>query len=563
MTLQDLETKWARAASENKVYEPYTPKFGRRRLGEKGIGRFSAAKLGDQLKVVTRTDGDSSQLVFPLDFRDFTDERDFNDMHINYRFGEPRAGFRCGTILELSELHDPWGKKEIRKVRSQLCSLIDPEAQDQSFQIRFDCPEFPDLSGLLENPISGKESHRIRFSINQDGLHEYEIQVGDRSTRKKEEREPLSCGPIEGVIRYYKGGLKTRERRLTDDAGEWHMGVKVYRDGCRVRPYGEEYDDWLQIRQRRARSGGKYYVLPQSVAGSIYISATENAVLQDATNREAGIIDSQAFIDFQGFVREQIDLLNHALEQETRSESQRQRRRTVRKILDTIVECLNRQQSDIYGDYVAKIDRSKTGDAGVTSKKPEVPSNDLKSPTKEEWHCTDCDATWRVLKGEKPTVCMELAVSRTGEPRNVQGCGSSNVERSKHEFRNGDRQLTSIISGAYALIGDRQIRPRVDYDMGENDDEYRVSEREIVINGNHPAYQVAEGLDGFTGKKYEIGDDVFVPALTTHITKCVCLAWAEFHYKKTERWEDFRARYEDLQASICEAVQRGMSNGKP
>ena len=43
----DIELKWARAAGENKLREPYTPKYHRRRLGAKGIGRFSLAKLGD------------------------------------------------------------------------------------------------------------------------------------------------------------------------------------------------------------------------------------------------------------------------------------------------------------------------------------------------------------------------------------------------------------------------------------------------------------------------------------------------------------------------------------
>ncbi len=102
----------------------------------------------------------------------------------------------------------------------------------------------------------------------------------------------------------------------------------------------------------------------------------------------------------------------------------------------------------------------------------------------------------------------------------------------------------------------RQVRVRVDYEMGENDDEFLIDEREIVINGNHPAYEVAENLDQFSGKKYEIGDDVFVPALTVHITKNVCLAWAEFHFKESKNWTDFKARYDTLQSNICASVRQ-------
>ena len=80
MTLQDLHTKWARAASENKVTEPYTPRLNRRRLGAKGIGRFSVAKLGARVKVITRTPDSPHQLVFKIDFREFTDDKDFSQM---------------------------------------------------------------------------------------------------------------------------------------------------------------------------------------------------------------------------------------------------------------------------------------------------------------------------------------------------------------------------------------------------------------------------------------------------------------------------------------------------
>jgi hypothetical protein len=46
----------------------------------------------------------------------------------------------------------------------------------------------------------------------------------------------------------------------------------------------------------------------------------------------------------------------------------------------------------------------------------------------------------------------------------------------------------------------------VDYEIAENEDEFQFSDREIVINGNHPAYKVAAYLDGKSGMKYEIGD---------------------------------------------------------
>ena len=562
MTKEDLETKWGRAGGENKARDRYSPKFRRPRLGAKGIGRFSLSKLGHSVKVITRPQGNPLQLVFHENYAYFTDDKDFNEMDILYKEGNPRRDLDYGTILEISKLReaDRWGKREIKRIQNILCHLIAPERRDRNFLILFDCSDYPDLTGPLTNPITGRESHRIDFRIDQHGAYVCETTInGEIVSRTKEQRGSPSYGPVVGVIKYYKQGLKPVDRKLAWSSEESHMGIKVYRDNCRVLPYGEESDDWLQIKEKKARAGGKYYVTPRQVAGSIHISANDNPDLKDATNREAGIIGSSAFEIFQQFVQSHVNLLNKLLEQETRSESQKQKRQTVKKILDTAVKCLNRQESEAYGGYVERLDRSKKGKSGETSQKQESIVVDLKKPSKEGWSCNDCDRRWRVLKGTTPSACMELAVSRSGDLRDVEGCGSRNIRRTKHIERQSPSSLTSIVSGEYALIEGRQLKVRVDEDMAENDEEFFFDAREIVVNGNHPAYNLAAKLDRV--ERYEPG--VFLPALTVHITKCVCFAWAELHFKETQSWEVFKDRYTTLQDSICEDVRQDSNLKKP
>ena len=562
MTKQDVEIKWGRAGGENKARERYSPQFKRPRLGAKGIGRFSLSKLGSSVKVITRSPGNPLQLVFSENYANFTDDKDFNEMDIYYKEGSPRRGFNCGTILEISELRetDRWGKQAIKKVQNILRHLIAAERKDQNFRILFDCSDYPDISGLLTNPIAGQESHRIDFRIDRHGAYVCETRVnGKIISKKKEQREAPLCGPVEGVFKYYQQGLKREDRTLASGSEESHMGIKVYRDNCRVLPYGGESDDWLQIKEKKARAGGKYYVTPRHVAGSIYISANDNPDLKDATNREAGIIGNSTFETFQAFVQSHVAVLNTLLEQETRSESQKQKRQIVEKILDTAVKCLNRQESEAYGDYVERLDRSKKGKSGETSENHESVVIDLKPRSKEEWNCNDCEVHWRVLKATTPSACMEFAVSRSGDLRDVEGCGSRKIGRSKHAEPERASPLTSIVSGEYALITGKRLKVRVDEDMGENADEFFFDAREIVVNGNHPAYNLAAKLDRV--EKYEIG--VFVPALTVHITKCVCFAWAELHFKETNNWDDFKDRYDELRDSICEAVGQELGFKRP
>jgi len=46
-----------------------------------------------------------------------------------------------------------------------------------------------------------------------------------------------------------------------------------------------------------------------------------------------------------------------------------------------------------------------------------------------------------------------------------------------------------------------------------------------------------------------------VPALTVHISKCAYLAWVELHYKQTANWDEYKNRYDNLQARIYNEVQ--------
>ena len=264
--------------------------------------------------------------------------------------------------------------------------------------------------------------------------------------------------------------------------------------------------------------------------------------------------DNAAFRAFREFILEQIDALARLLGQEARSEAQRQRREKLRKILDTCARCLNREESEAYRRHVEEIDRSRRGAHGQGSERREAVIHDRKSPTKIEWECLDCGERWRTLAEAVPQRCMELAVDRHGNPRDVTGCGSTNIDRAKHAPRRGETPLASIVSGEYALVGGRQLRIRIDDEMGENEEEFLVDEREIVINGNHRAFRTASHLDGVGSRSASRDGEALWPAQTVHVVKCACLAWAEFHYRQRARSEEYKERYDELQASICESV---------
>lgn len=82
-------------------------------------------------------------------------------------------------------------------------------------------------------------------------------------------------------------------------------GIKVFRDGFRVRPYGEYGQDWLLLGERQSQSPqgagqrlGGYRLGPNQVSGAINISRLTNLSFQDKSGRE-GIQENTVFEVFK------------------------------------------------------------------------------------------------------------------------------------------------------------------------------------------------------------------------------------------------------------------------
>ncbi len=91
MSRDDLHAKWAFLATENKVTEDRSCVFRRKRLGQKGVGRFATEKLGSQLVLRTRVDGQESVYQVMFNWGELKGERELTACYINrsrnYRYG--------------------------------------------------------------------------------------------------------------------------------------------------------------------------------------------------------------------------------------------------------------------------------------------------------------------------------------------------------------------------------------------------------------------------------------------------------------------------------------------
>ena len=119
MTFDDIATKWMMVGTDNKVHNPFTKK-GRRKLGEKGIGRFSVERLAKQLQIISSRLGDDFAVSLSINWDQYeTYTGEFSQLtHSVLRI--PYDTERKGTTLILSGLRDEWGENDLLNLQKEI-----------------------------------------------------------------------------------------------------------------------------------------------------------------------------------------------------------------------------------------------------------------------------------------------------------------------------------------------------------------------------------------------------------------------------------------------------------
>lgn len=565
MTLADLHEKWAWLATENKVREDRSQNFRRRRLGQKGVGRFAAEKLGSELILRTRTTADKKVHQIRFDWDGLKSEQELSDYTFPISKTSPEGEEpQTGCRLEIRRLRRIWNRKDVAKLKNQLAQLIDPESTATDFEIYLRTP-WEELNGVLENPLAGAETHRIEFSCDADGNEVIRVHGPGGDENRKSRRDPPSFGPVRGRLRYFGDGLRPIDRsRGGDPEADWNMGVRIFRDGCRVRPYGEPGSDgdWLEIYRTRYLKGSRFRLRPNYLEGSIHISKDSNPDLRDTTSRE-GLEVNDAYEELVHFVRDKIAALSDLLREEELRDERRQQQERYSKALDPLTNGLNQLASDSYKRAVEETDRQIRKGQTLPTTNPLVRNS--------HWECMDCHDSWKCPKELTPKCCREHSVGRDGRPTNKRGCGSTNIRRKENVARDDKARSDSAggaedaLPGLPAYVSGIQLRPLIDWEMGAKDDEAEVrpDRRELAINGRHRSFRVADSLDGTQTKEgTEFEELRAVAALTIHVVNAASIAWGRWHcFQSGGQMEVFLSRAAELKTAALASLPPAKEDG--
>lgn len=290
-------------------------------LGEKGIGRLSAMRLGDQLTVETAQRDDERMNCLEIDWSAFSElDLMLDEIEISPNPGpqKPDPDW-SGTRLLITSLSADWSYDRVKYLGEyDFARLTDPFADAKHrprIAIFWNGTRIPVAymdSHLLNHAhaaVKGKFFYRTTSpavkctfeAIDLGFEHPNEIETREfqwpdlQSSVSGTSREisPLALnelGPFEFEAYWFNrqrlGSIDTiGDRKVVRDLQKRWSGILLFRDGFRVFPYGEDEDDWLAL-DRRALGSTGYLLNKAQFLGRVTISRLANPQLTDQTNRE-------------------------------------------------------------------------------------------------------------------------------------------------------------------------------------------------------------------------------------------------------------------------------------
>jgi len=335
MSLEELETIFLRIGTRSRRRENDE---GATHLGDKGIGRLSAMRLGDRLSVRTTKAGERNWNILNIDWDDFShnSDRRAEDIPVERKLGQEKDDpNECGTIIRINDLSADWDLIRFHELLDgKIARFVDPFENGLANKLiearhngkRVTIPSVPKL--LRKNAharcsayfyfdsnnhpvIEGEVDYRLKFQKTNIEVRGAEVLNISKSTKKRRAKRghaafketPISMKALQ-KLKGFKLEVFWYNRRIIDgidglsesaagsktELARWSGGPMLYRHGFRVLPFGEPDDDWLGL-DKKAFGASGFKLNRQQVFGRVRIE-TPHRFLSEQTNRE-GLVQSE------------------------------------------------------------------------------------------------------------------------------------------------------------------------------------------------------------------------------------------------------------------------------
>lgn len=294
MSYDDIKNKWLFVAYSEKVED--TKKAY---AGSKGIGRFSADRLGEKLRLRSKKEDVISEIIVDWELFQKDQKEEFTSVEIDYyqlTNDDFLDKYKTGTIIEISHLRDSWDETKIKKTEKGLAALINPINNLEEFKITIEYKDKKSgFSNIVENPIKEillEKTASINVLITKD-IIDIKLKDSGEIIYKVKLKNYTLLDNINFLIYFMNRKAKVNFTRLMNEPVVQYGNVFIYKNNFRVMPYGEINYDIFNLNLRKSQGYNRYLGL-RELLGWISITDTSNK-FKEASSRDAGLIKNNYY----------------------------------------------------------------------------------------------------------------------------------------------------------------------------------------------------------------------------------------------------------------------------
>ena len=299
MTYDELINGFMRISSSDKIHRPVSPRYKRKNQAIKAT----------------------------INWDDYVIDSDINEVTVQIEYVEKERV--KGTTLYINGLEDGWSDSAIQRAYRYTENLLIPEPLSRERKDWDECRQDPGFKATFYRDFVSEKTkvvdENIAFYdhalaviegfIDDKGQgywrmwsNKLDVPQGDFKRigvdRENNDTQYTAAHSIHFKTYYFiydrsliPSSLYTYVKNLGTEVG----GIKLYRNGFRVPPYGEKNNDWLGLDSSVRRKTLLFPHQNQSFFGFVEIDDIAADLFEETSSRE-GLIENKAFEEIQDFV---------------------------------------------------------------------------------------------------------------------------------------------------------------------------------------------------------------------------------------------------------------------
>lgn len=326
MTRAQLINGFMRLSSSEKIHNPISEKYNRTRAGKKGIGRFATQRLGNKLTIITQTYEAVNAIKITINWDEFATDKDL--LSITNQIEIIQKSKDEGTDLIIEGLREGWSDAMIKRVFRYTSDLLQPfplskkrkkeekQRTDPGFKSSYYRKQENDITPIIDEDeaIYKHAVAEIEGYILEDGQGCWSLKSNKLNfpeeifligkNREKEDSKFHFIKDVHFKCYYFiwdSSLLPPQSLSFIREIANERGGIRLYRNGFRVLPYGERGNDWIGLDE----SVRKRVILAPHANNNFFgfVEITDKqGLLFDETSSREGLIENDALHELSDFI---------------------------------------------------------------------------------------------------------------------------------------------------------------------------------------------------------------------------------------------------------------------